>query len=48
MFRRRARLGVEVLDVTLFLRIAGLFQDRAGWMRQGEENEGWDFDGFFY
>ena len=41
-------IGAEVLDGTLFLRVAGLIQDRVGWMREGEENKGWDFDGFFY
>lgn len=40
--------GAEALDGTLFLRVAGLIQDRVGWMREGEENKGWDFDGFFY
>ena len=40
--------GSEALDGGIFLRLAGLIQDRVGWMREGEENKGWDFDGFFY
>lgn len=39
--------GMESLDGTIFLRVAGLTQDRLGWMREGEENKGWDFRGFF-
>lgn len=39
--------GVEALDGTIFLRVAKLTQDRLGWMREGEENKGWDFQGFF-
>ncbi|KZT63363.1 hypothetical protein DAEQUDRAFT_719501 [Daedalea quercina L-15889] len=39
--------GAEVLDGSLFLRVAALSQDRIGWMREGEENKGWDFHGFF-
>ncbi|OCH85388.1 hypothetical protein OBBRIDRAFT_798236 [Obba rivulosa] len=44
----KARLpGAEHLDGTLFIRVAGLTADRLGWMREGQENLGWDFDGFF-
>ncbi|KZT67499.1 hypothetical protein DAEQUDRAFT_673054 [Daedalea quercina L-15889] len=39
--------GAEILDGSLFLRVAGLSQDRAGWMREGEEDKFWDFQGFF-
>lgn len=39
--------GVEALDGTIFLRVAGLTQDRLGWMWEGEEKKGWDFQGFF-
>ncbi|EMD35935.1 hypothetical protein CERSUDRAFT_124504 [Gelatoporia subvermispora B] len=43
----RARLeGAECLDGTLFARVAGLTADRVGWMREGQENGGWDFVGF--
>lgn len=38
--------GAEVLDGTLFLRVAGLSANRLGWMREGEGNKGWDFKGF--
>ena len=42
-----ARLeGAELLDGTLFLRVAGLTAERVGWMREGQENGGWDFEGF--
>ena len=27
---------------------AGLALDRLGWMREGEERRGWDFDGFYH
>ncbi|PCH34665.1 hypothetical protein WOLCODRAFT_139493 [Wolfiporia cocos MD-104 SS10] len=39
--------GAELLDGTLWLRVAGLSADRLGWMREGEENQGWDFHGFY-
>lgn len=39
--------GAEALDGTIFLRVAGLTQERLGWMREGEEKKGWDFRGFF-
>lgn len=39
--------GAEVLDGTLFIRAAGLTADRLGWMREGEEERGWDNGGFF-
>ncbi|CCM00192.1 uncharacterized protein FIBRA_02220 [Fibroporia radiculosa] len=39
--------GAELLDGTLFVRAASLSADRLGWMREGEKNKGWDFDGFF-
>ncbi|KAI0776932.1 hypothetical protein BD413DRAFT_610512 [Trametes elegans] len=40
--------GVERIDGSLFVRVAGLAQDRLGWMREGEEKGAWDFDGFFH
>ena len=40
--------SAEVLDGTIFVRVAGLTQDRLGWMREGEEKKGWDFNGFFH
>ncbi|OCH85387.1 hypothetical protein OBBRIDRAFT_798234 [Obba rivulosa] len=44
----QARLdGAECLDGTLFVRVAGLTADKVGWMREGQENGGWDFTGFF-
>ncbi|KLO05053.1 hypothetical protein SCHPADRAFT_839823 [Schizopora paradoxa] len=38
--------GIEKLDGSLFLRSARLTADRLGWMREGQEYHGWDFDGF--
>ncbi|KAH9895742.1 hypothetical protein C8Q73DRAFT_449263 [Cubamyces lactineus] len=38
--------GAEVLDGTLFVRVAGLTMDRVGWMREGEADAGWDRLGF--
>lgn len=35
----------EVLDGTLFARIAGLTMRRLGWMREGERRGAWDFGG---
>ena len=40
--------GAEKLDGSLFVRTAGLALDRLGWMREGEERRGWDFDGFYH
>lgn len=37
--------GSEVLDGTLFARIAGLTMRRLGWMREGERRGAWDFGG---
>ncbi|KAI0739605.1 hypothetical protein C8Q80DRAFT_1222014 [Daedaleopsis nitida] len=39
--------GAEVLDGTVFVRIAGLTADRIGWMREGQEAVNWDRCGFF-
>ena len=39
--------GSEKLDGTLFLRAAWLSLNRNGWMREGDEQGSWDFDGFF-
>ncbi|GJE99831.1 hypothetical protein PsYK624_161040 [Phanerochaete sordida] len=39
--------GAEHLDGTLFARAAALTADRLGWMREGEEQRAWDFNGFF-
>ena len=37
--------GVERLDGTLFVRVAGLTFDRLGWVDEGEEARPWDLDG---
>ena len=39
--------GAEDLDGSLFLRVARLTADRLQWMREGEEREQFDFDGFY-
>lgn len=39
--------GADVLDGTLFARVASLTADRLGWMREGEEQGKWDYKGFF-
>jgi len=39
--------GVELLDGTLFIRAAGLSANRLGWMREGQPERGFDFNGFF-
>ena len=39
--------GAEYLDGTLFVRAAGITANRLGWMREGQEQRGWDFNGFF-
>ncbi|EMD35908.1 hypothetical protein CERSUDRAFT_52660 [Gelatoporia subvermispora B] len=40
--------GAEALDGTLFVRVAGLTADRLGWMREGQDDMGWDRRGFFF
>lgn len=40
--------GAELLDGTLFVRVAGLTMDRLGWLREGQEKREWDFSGFWY
>ncbi|KAG1764884.1 hypothetical protein EV702DRAFT_1204809 [Suillus placidus] len=40
-------LGLRELDGTLFLRVAMLTAHRLGWMREGEREEGWDYEGFY-
>lgn len=37
----------ELLDGTLFVRVAALTMDRLGWLREGQERRGWDFSGFW-
>ncbi|KAI0919853.1 hypothetical protein AcW1_003003 [Taiwanofungus camphoratus] len=39
--------GADVLDGTLFVRVAGLTAERLGWMREGQKRRQWDFGGFF-
>ncbi|KAH9895753.1 hypothetical protein C8Q73DRAFT_644436 [Cubamyces lactineus] len=39
--------GAEVLDGTLFIRVAGLTADRLGWMKEGQEQGAWDRAGFW-
>lgn len=39
--------GLDKLDGTIFVRAAGLTADRLGWMREGQEQKGWDTKGFF-
>ncbi|KAI1789908.1 hypothetical protein LXA43DRAFT_1151405 [Ganoderma leucocontextum] len=47
-FKAKASLGgAMVLDGSLFVRVAGLTAGRAGWMREGEEDAGWDRVGCF-
>lgn len=38
--------GAELLDGTLFVRTAGLTQERLGWIREGGKKGDWDLDGF--
>ncbi|KAI0324192.1 hypothetical protein GY45DRAFT_1331792 [Cubamyces sp. BRFM 1775] len=38
--------GAELLDGTLFIRVAGLTADRLGWMKEGQEQGEWDRAGF--
>lgn len=38
--------GIERLDGTLFVRVAGLTLDRLGWVHEGEDAGPWDKDGF--
>jgi hypothetical protein len=35
--------GIELLDGTFFVRIAGLTADKVGWMREGQEKAGWHY-----
>jgi hypothetical protein len=35
---------IELLDGTLFVRVAGVTADRLGWMREGQEQGNWNFD----
>ena len=37
--------GIEKLDGTLFVRVAGLTLDRLGWVNEGEKACSWDTDG---
>lgn len=39
--------GVEKLDGTVFVRVAGLCGERLGWAYEGGELRNWDRDGFF-
>ncbi|KAI5121366.1 hypothetical protein M0805_001179 [Coniferiporia weirii] len=39
--------GAEVLDGTLFVRVAGLTMNRLGWVREGDKKGEWDFTGFW-
>ena len=39
--------GAELLDGTLFIRIAGLTADRIGWMKEGQKANDWDRVGFY-
>ena len=39
--------GAELLDGTLFIRVACLTAKKMGRVREGEANCGWDFTGFF-
>lgn len=39
--------GVEKLDGTLFVRVAGLTMDSLGWVREGQEKKEWDYTGFW-
>ncbi|RDX50762.1 hypothetical protein OH76DRAFT_440647 [Lentinus brumalis] len=39
--------GAELLDGTLFIRVAGLTADRIGWMKEGQEAGDWDRAGFY-
>lgn len=36
--------GVELLDGTLFVRVAGLTQATKGWLREGQENGNWSLE----
>ncbi|KAG1880778.1 hypothetical protein F4604DRAFT_486260 [Suillus subluteus] len=40
-------LGLAELDGTLFLRVAMLTARTLGWMREGESEEGWNYEGFY-
>lgn len=35
--------GIELLDGSIFIRVAGLTADALGWMREGQEQRMWDF-----
>lgn len=37
----------DMLDGTLFARVAGLTMGRLGWLREGDERGEWDFSGFW-
>lgn len=39
--------GAEVLDGTLFVRVAGLSDARMGRVREGEGERSWDRQGFY-
>lgn len=39
--------GVEKLDGTVFVRVAGLCGERLGWAYEGGELKNWDRSGFF-
>ena len=43
-----ADMGMEGLDGTIFVRVASLTADRLGWMREGQHERKWDFNGFFH
>ena len=37
--------GIERLDGTLFVRVAGLTMDRLGWVHEGEDAGSWHVEG---
>jgi hypothetical protein len=40
-------MGLGELDGTLFLRVAMLTANTLGWMREGNEEVGWNYEGFY-
>jgi hypothetical protein len=39
--------GADLLDGTVFLRVAGLTMHHLGWMREGEQKKGWEYKAFW-
>lgn len=47
IFKGTELKDAEILDGSLFVRVAALTMDRLGWLREGQDKHDWDFSGFW-